>query len=511
MPQRRALVRFGLCALALVGAGTSFASGIDWRREVFYQIFPNSFRDSNGDRVGDFDGIRSELVYLKSLGVTTLMINPIFKSRFYHRYFADDFYHVAPAYGTNEKFFRLVRAAHRVGLKVVLDMETQYVSDRHTWYVQGKAHPNSVVGRYLWNSGGLYTRAPLGGFDGQQIRISALDPANPAVERQIEKVFDFWTAPKGDLASGVDGFRIDHMMDDFDWQHVKTGLLTRLWKPIIQSVRQIRPGAFFVGEQSDWGLGTDLFQKAEVNAVFGFPVRTAFVARDAEKTSAAIRDEAASLPANGTMLNFVENHDTERYASVVSSNPEALRAGAVLALTLPGTPSIYQGQELGMKGIQLHGKTDGNDIPVRLAFRWNATLSAPGTPTWYRGDGPWWNFRHSADHDGISVEEESPKPGSLLNFYKRLIRLRKESAALQDGGLELIPTTTPSVVTYLRTSPDGKERVLVALNLSKSAAHAEILARASGFSPLAGPKPSVTPGGCALDLPAWGSAIVRLR
>jgi alpha-amylase len=470
MPRRCATLS-AACLLSLAAAAQPKPS--PWEHEIFYQIFPISFRDSNRDGIGDFKGIESKLGFLKNLGVTAILINPIFKSRFYHRYFADDFMNTDPAFGTNEQFFHLVRTAHRLHMKIVLDMEIQYVADKHPWYVAAKANPSSAQAKFLWKSKSLYTQGPLEGYDGQKIRASAIDPANPEVLQAIERVFEYWTAPNGDRNSGVDGFRIDHMMDDFDGLHVKKQMLLTFWAPIIRDVRHIKPRAFFVGEQADWGYGSDLYNKAGVDAVFAFQLWYAFTKSGHPNLAAVLTRTAKTPPPDKTQLIFIENHDVERYASMVAGNPSALRLGAVLNLVFKGTPVIYQGQELGMKGIPQRGRTDANDIPDRLGYRWNKSVDAPGTPSWYRGHVPQGVLSFSRSGDGISVEEEEREPYSLLNFYRALIRLRQTHPVLQTGSQIQIPSDNPRIVAFERRLP-GKPTILVFLNVSGQVAEANI-------------------------------------
>ena len=427
-----------------------------WEREVIYQIFPRSFCDSNGDRIGDFKGIASKLDYLTHLGVTTLLINPIQASPMYHNYFADDFMATDPKLGTNAEFFDLVRQAHRRRLKVILDMEVQYVTERHSWY---KDKPG-----YLWDNKGFLTSVPLPLYDGQKVRVFAIDPANPAVLHEVKKVFRYWAAPNGDPKAGVDGFRLDHLMDDFDWQKVKTGMLANFWHPVIADIRSMNPKAFFLGEQSDWdSQGADIYAQADVDAVYAIPQWKVLMAINAATAQKAIDDSQTETPIGKTRVNFIENHDVSRFASNTLSDAALLRLGAVLNLTLKGTPMIYYGQELGMQGKPGKWGSDGNDIPLRLAFRWNRWLEAPGTAGWYWGTGAWAEQAFSTNGDGISVEEAAAS-GSLLNFYRKLIRLRRSNVALREGVQSALDFASQGVVGFVRTA---KTRVAVLANMSQ--------------------------------------------
>jgi glycosidase len=453
-----------LAAIALAPQKPAAVS--PWEREVIYQIFPRSFRDSNGDRIGDFRGIAERLDHIKGLGATTILINPIQMSRMYHNYFADDFYRTDPEFGTNKEFFDLVKQAHRRRIKVLLDMEVQYVADQHPWYVARQKDPASPYAAYLWDDKGFYTSVPLPMYDGTKIQAAAVDPTNPNVQTYMRDLFRYWAAPEGRKADGVDGFRIDHMMDDLDHQGKKTGMLENFWKPIEQDLRRLKPSIFFLGEQSDWGLGAELFEKGDVDANYAMPLAGAILSRDRAKIEKAATETISTTPPGKTHLLFIENHDLQRYATFVESNPNLLRLGAVLSMTMKGTPLMYYGQELGMLGKPGSWNSDGNDIPIRLAYRWIKNPSGAGIADWYRDTGPWSDVAKTTEVEGISVEEQDKDPRSLLNFYRRLIALRKSSAALREGSMRFVDLGDPKVLAFVRETPAST--VYVIANLRES-------------------------------------------
>lgn len=473
-----------------------------WEKEIVYQIFPRSFWDSTGDTIGDIKGIEQKLDYIQSLGVTTILVNPIFASRLYHNYFADDFMKVDPNFGTNEDLLSLVRAAHKKHIKIVLDMEVQYVTDRNDWYQAVQKDPKSRYADYLTPDIALVPEVL--GYNGTKVKIEAINPYNPDVVEYIKSVFRFWIDPYKDKSAGVDGFRIDHMMDDLDNKKVKTGMLEKFWLPIEQDIWKIRPNAFFIGEQSDWGTGADLFKSADVNAVFAFPLQSAIASFDKAKIETEIKALSANTPTGKTQFVFIENHDTNRFASSVKNDPNMTRLGAVLNLTLKGTPIIYYGQELGMRGMKLQGLTDGNDIPDRLAFRWAATRDSPGSCIWYKNTGPWWTDKYSADHDGISLAEETTQKDSLYHFYRRLIELRKKTPALLEGPITLRTTENAHLVEFERG--EGGHKVLIAVNLSGDPQPFALGAKEKVGKDLweeRGSKPNL--------IPAYGFKIVELK
>ncbi len=231
----------------------------------------------------------------------------------------------------------------------------------------------------------------------------------------------------------------------------------------------------------------DYLTQGGVDLVFGFPQRTAIAALDARAIGDSVAATLARMPAGKGQLTFIENHDMSRFASVVGGDARKERIGAALTVLLKGTPLIYYGQELGMKGKQSQAwGSDANDIPDREAFPWHRTADSPGTATWYRDTGPWWSDRYSRDGDGISVEDEEKDSTSLLAFYRRLLALRRARPELRSGGERVLPTDAADVLAIVRES--GTDASVLLVNLgdaprSVAVARAELPA-ALGAGPL---------------------------
>ena len=444
----------------------------NWEGEVVYHIFARSYRDGNGDGKGDFKGIAQGLSTIQKLGCTAIMINPVAKSRVYHNYFADDMMATDPAYGTLADFRMMVRAAHRRHIKVILDMEPQYVADKQLWFAAYTKDPNSRFAKCLWLSGSPAWGSGKNWYDGRVVRVATVNMANPDVKAYVTKVFRFWAN------QGIDGFRIDHMMDDLDNKHVMTGLLKNFWAPVENAVRREHPQMFFIGEQSDWGSNSyvrDIFSKTPTDAVFAFPLWQAIRSFDKGKIVAAMSTMHDLVSPGHTEFTFLENHDTERFASE-EPDLRKQKLAAALLFTLKGTPSIYYGQELGMKGIQGHWGNDGNDIPIRLGYRWGATLADRRTPNWYAGTGPWAKPVFSKDHDGISLAEEEEATNSMLKFYRRLVHMRLSRPELRVGSQTAFDTGNPHVLAFSRII--GSTWLQVLANLSD----AEVTVPVSAYS-----------------------------
>ncbi len=463
--------------------------------QVFYQIFFRSFRDSDGDRIGDLEGLTSELDYIKQLGATTILLTPLQPSPYYHNYFATAFKAIDPAYGTLDDYFAFIRAAHAKGLEVYLDQEFQYVAEGHPWWSTSICKPHAKYADYLlWKDADhcvaepFLGRAEWAGYDGRDIGIAMVNLENPAVRRYFRNLLLFWADPHGDGSGrdGVDGFRIDHMMDDLDHKGLDTHLFENFWTPIFRALRQRRPDIGILAEQADWGYGTRWLTQGHADMVFAFPLLGALASFEKRKIIQTLRATEAATPEGKSQVIFLENHDIDRFMSRIHGDRAKARAGAAIALMLKGNPLIYYGQELGMRGVQPKdvGKsggiplTDAVGIPVREAFRWKADLKAPGSAIWYFGkngrwaDKWWWRNRYNRSDDGVSLEEEMARPDSLYHWYRKLLALRHARAEIGGGSQRILCDDDTAVLCILRQK--GGQRTLLMVNLGKADARPQL-------------------------------------
>ena len=212
-----------------------------------------------------------------------------------------------------------------------------------------------------------------------------------------------------------------------------------------------------------------------MDAAFAFPLASAIRSFDKAKIVAAIDKLEKAIPPGKHELVFVENHDMPRIASDPGITPEKLRTAATLAMLLKGTPLIYYGQELGMRGIQRpEYKSDEKDIGTREGFEWSAKVEAPGEATWYKGPKSYWTERSARDDDGVSVAEEDGDPNSLLNHYRKLLKLRRTHPALTDGDQRVLDST-PDMLAVERST--AGERLLIVANLSAKPATYSVTGR----------------------------------
>ncbi|HET6255331.1 MAG TPA: alpha-amylase family glycosyl hydrolase [Puia sp.] len=433
-------------------------------QEVIYHVFQRSFYDANGDRQGDLKGLGQKLDYLQQLGVTSVLLTPLYESAFYHNYFADDWKKIDPDYGTTGDFTNLARAIHQRHMKLYIDMETQYVTDRHPWWRSAVGNLQSPEKNYLLFDDSQHLKpspiiwgiTELKGYNGVSRKVTTVNLRDAGVLAYNEHLFAYFADPNGDgkFDDGVDGFRLDHTMDDLDGNPRLTELFTRFWAPLIADVKRVNPRLTFVAEQADWGsFGFDYFSKAAIDRVFAFRLALAIASFDKIQLQKTADTTLGMLPRDKEQVVFIENHDIDRFASRVGKDPGKERVAAVLNLLLGGIPSIYYGQELGMfgaGGFNKFGNTDANDIPRREAFEWYAADTGKGMALWYKDTGPWWDSTNLKPFDGVSLQEEQGDPRSLWNWYRQLLTLRKTHPVLQTGDYDSLANPNPKVFSWSR-------------------------------------------------------------
>jgi len=446
--------------------------------EVIYHIFQRSFYDSDGDLNGDFNGILEKLDYLEDLGITTLLLTPICESPFYHNYFSGNFEKTDPRYGTRAEFINLVKAIHRRGMKIYLDMETQYVTEDHIWFKDSFSNPKSKYSNYiLYNDAGntipepiIYGLTALTGYNGTVKKIAPVNLYNKKVREYNFHLFKSFADPNdnGKFDDGVDGFRLDHMMDDLDGNGKLKNLFELYWRPLFTRLKKLNPKLKFIAEQAEWtSYGHEYFEKGNADRVFAFNLQKAIGSFD--KTN-IVNTAASTLKLTSEsrqQIVFLENHDVERFASRVNKNPGKLRAAAAINLLISELPSIYYGQELGMTGsggFSKFGDTDGNDIPQREAFEWYKSDRGKGMALWYKDTGPWWDQTNLVADNGTSLEEEQADPNSLWHFYRALLHLRKTHKALASGKYENTDNDNDHVFSFSRITK--RDTAVVIINLS---------------------------------------------
>ena len=476
-----------------------------WRHGIFYQVYPRSFQDCDGDGVGDIRGIIERLPYLESLGVDAVWLSPIFSSPMADfGYDISDYTGIDPLFGAMEDFDALVEAAHARGLKLILDLVPNHTSDRHPWFEESRAsRDNPKRDWYIWRDGGPDGGPPnnwlseFGGSAWQRDDATGqyyyhaflkqqpdLNWRNPAVREAIFDVMRFW------LDKGVDGFRVDviwHLIKDAAFRdnppnpHYVEGrppnekILTQYSTDqpevhdVIAAMRRVVDefaGRVLIGEiylpvqRLVAYYGNDL---GGAHLPFNFALlSTLWSARSIEKI---VAEYEAALPA-GAWPNWVlGNHDRPRVASRVGR--EQARVAAMLLLTLRGTPTLYYGDEIGMHQLpiapgQVRDPFEKN-VPgigvgrdgCRTPMQWDASRNAG-----FSSAVPWLPLAGDFAHENVVNLEADGK--SILSLYKALIALRKAQPELVSGTYE--PVAAQGDLLLYRRRLDGKA-VTVALNL----------------------------------------------
>ncbi len=430
-----------------------------WFNEaILYEIFPRSFYDSNGDGIGDLKGITQKLDYLQALGVNALWLTPIFASPSYHGYDTTDYYKINPEFGTEAELVELVREAHRRHIRVLLDYVVAHTSDQHPFFKEAFGNPASKYAEwYLWNNPAHTEYETF--FGVKELPRVNYDSAD--AQKYFIDVAKYWMQKTGDgdPKRGIDGYRADYVLN----------VPHAYWKKLRAEVKALNPEFLLLAEAWTGGLDIARYYENEFDATFDFPSYG-----DLEGSNDRVGDsmllggnsgsllfgtlsaESRLFPPGAQSVHFLNNHDTDRVMSEVKGDRARAKLGATLLLTLPPTPMVYYGEEIGMTGTK--APAPDYDKTRREPMDWYAAESGAGMTNWYKPSG-----RNNQAGDGVSVEEEQGQADSLLEHYRALIKLRAGHSALRAGALEKLSLEGSSeALAFLRT--DAQETLLVILN-----------------------------------------------
>jgi alpha-glucosidase len=473
---------------------------------VIYQVYPRSFQDTDGDGIGDLQGIIARLPHLLELGIDAIWISPIFPSPMRDfGYDISNYRDISPVFGSLADFDSLLATAHVRGIKVILDFVPNHTSDQHPWFIDSRSskyHPEREW--YVWREGKRDGSPPnnwqseFGGpawtFDeltGQYYYHAYLKEQpdlnwrNPEVERAMCDVLRFW------FDRGVDGFRVDaihHLLEDEEgrdnppdpnwhdgmppnqrWLQIRTIDQPDVHDSIaaMRRVADAYPDRVMIGEAY---LPIDRLMAYYGTDLTGFhlPFNFHLISTPWDPTSIASLIEVyeAALPSGGWPNWVLGNHDRPRVASRIGS--AQARVAAMLLLTLRGTPTIYQGEEIGLRDVTIQpgqvqdpfelnvpGFGLGRD-PARTPMPWTSQPHGGFT----EGD-PWLPLND--DVQNMNVSAQAADPTSMLSLYKALIRLRRESDLLSVGAFRIM-RAEDGVLAYAREL-QGRQ-LLIALNLT---------------------------------------------
>ena len=459
------MLSFSICISGCVKQGNSTTDEEQpwWENAVFYEIFVRSFYDSDGDGVGDFNGITGKLDYLSDLGIDAMWLMPINPSPSYHGYDVINYFNVNPEYGTMEDFKHLLDEAHRRGMHLIIDLVINHTSSQNPWFVDANNNPDSPYRDwYIWRASDPGYTGPLGtawhpGSHGYYYGIFSdtmpdLNYTNPEVGAEMLKIVNFWLTNVG-----VDGFRVDavkYLIEE--GQKQENTASTHEWlKDFYSAYKADNPQAFTVGEVYGAGAFAATTYIGQLDEIFSFELAGGFVnSAQGESNTAmtsAVKFTLKDMP-DGPLATFLTNHDQNRVMSVVGGNAEKAKVAAGLMLTSPGTPFIYYGEEVGMEGIK-------PDEDIRRPMQWDGNTNAGFT-----SGNPW--REPGENYVSANVANETSDPKSLLSFYRDFIELRSQHPALQDGTWVLVDSDNTGVFSALRI--DQQETILVLANLTKS-------------------------------------------
>jgi len=555
-----------LCAPGLAGPAGAESAAITGRdiippapqwvhHAVVYQVYPQTFYDSNGDGIGDLPGIIAKLDYIKSLGVDAIWINPWFDSPFNDAgYDIRDYYKIAPRYGTNDDARRLCVEAHRRGLKVLFDYVITYTAIDNPWFVEScEPAPGPHSNWYVWTdnvwkdergpgwvhgyghrngnflSNFFWSEPALNYGYGQPDpkkpwQLSSRHPAVLALRAEMQKVMRFW------MDLGADGFRADMASSMVKGRDVNRDTLG-YWREVRKILDENYPEAFTVAEWSDpegaldgafhagfyhWAEGfNDLYQKESWRIGNGMSEGHSFF--DREGKGDVTRFLKRYLPpyqatrAKGYVCLPLGNHDIARLNNNRSTDENELLMA--WGLTMPGVPFVYYGTEIGMRQLHDLPQIEGAFTPragARTPMQW-----APGPNLGFSKADPkqiYLPVDPAADAPTVAAEELDAN--SLLHRVRRLIRLKHTEPALA-AYAEFVPLyAEANMYPFIYARASGDNVVLVALNPSGQAVSAtfDFTVAHQGFELLAGHPAALTdePGKLKIDLPGTSYAIYRV-
>ncbi|MCB9283249.1 MAG: DUF3459 domain-containing protein [Lewinellaceae bacterium] len=447
---------------------------------VFYEIFLRSFSDSDGDGIGDIRGLIEKLDYLEELGVGGIWLMPVHPSKSYHKYDVMDYYGIDPEYGTMADFRELLAEAHRRDMQVIIDLVLNHTDDEHPWFQAALDGPESPFRSfYVWadpdtitEERHLWHQQPADGDKKNQTNeyfygffwkgMPDLNYDYPPVRDSLIRIGKYWLENVG-----VDGFRLDGALFIYPYYHSRRDeylpKTIAWWTDFHREMEAVHPNTFLVGEvwQSDSVLLS--FLSSGLDAAFHFDLSRAILqtVKAGYDTLGLARLDADYQTQFGlysfanpqrTDALFLTNHDQDRLRSELDGNWDQAKMAAALLLTLPGTPFIYYGEELGMLGKK-------PDERIREPFPWG---QGPGQTSWEPVE-----YNTPENTPPLSLQKKDEH--SLWNHYRRLIHFRNEQPVMEEGRIQPFDAALPDgTLGFYRQDQDRRLLVLHQLGASKA-------------------------------------------
>lgn len=477
--------------------------------EIAYEVFVQSFKDSNGDGIGDLRGLISKLDYIQELGATMIWLMPIHPSPSYHKYDVMDYYGIHYTYGTMADMDSLIIEAKKRHLKLILDLVINHTSNQHPWFkASSAADSNEFTNYYVWRNfdevkneiekktttfdsdnitqwheSATRTERYYGFFSA---KMPDLNFDYTPVREEVYKIGKFW------LEKGVDGFRLDaakHIYPDDRLDDTR-----KFWEEFTSEMKKVNPKVKIFGEVwSDPKTVASLF--SGLPSMFNFSLASMIQDCILKKDPKAFNDAYAEMDSVYSSSNvphedatLLSNHDMNRIRSTLGENTGQAKLAAAILLTLPGTPFIYYGEEIGMLGMK-------PDEYIREPFVWSNKT---------RKDSTWLKPKYSIAHKVTPLDSQMMNQKSIFQFYKRWISYRKANPALSLGTIEILQSPYPTILSYIRRYKG--ESIMVIHNLDEKPVEVKIPDK---FTMLA-------PGPNQLDehrllMPKYGSTILKLE
>ena len=481
-----------------------------WQHAVFYEVYPRSYMDSNGDGIGDLSGIASKMDYLKWLGVDAIWITPCFPSpQVDFGYDVSNYVDIDPMYGTLKDFDRMEAAGKKDSVSIVLDLVVNHTSDKHKWFLESeKSKTNSYRDWYIWRDAKAVNQPPnnwtsiFGGSAWQWSGKTSqyyyhffypqqpdLNWRNPKVKDAMFDVTRFW------YKRGVVGFRLDAVDTLFEDPNLTDNPVLpgkdaygqpnqeRRYNTNLPEVMDVMAGLRAIANQYNAVLIGETWTNTveELKRYYGpehdriqMPMDLAFTNIKPPLSAEAFRQHIAGVVGSGEWPVWVmSNHDIVRAYTRFGDgkhDDSIARVLAAMYLTLPGTPILYYGEEIGMQNNDPTRREDVKDPIGRLGWPEQKGRDGERTPMQWSDTPnagfttgiPWLPIPTSYQTNNVATEQKDP--GSILNFYRNLIALRKTNKALLDGDWIALNPDDKNVLSYLRRNKD--EAVIVVLNMS---------------------------------------------
>jgi alpha-amylase len=447
----------------------------EWPHGVNYEVFVLAFADGNGDGKGDFKGLTGKLDYLQDLGVGGLWLMPIMPSPTYHKYDVTDYKDVHPDYGTKEDFQNFVTEAHKRGIRVIIDLILNHTGSDHPWFKDAAAGPQSKYrDYYVWarkdSVRDQIARKAIS-LDSDNITqwhavnndtlaehyygffwagMPDLNFDNPKVKEEFVDIGKFWLTEMK-----VDGFRLDAARHIFPTERATDN--HDFWVWFRGEMTKIKPDVYLVGEVWSDSKTVAPYLKG-LPALFNFDLGYAItnVVGAGKDTIGLVRGYKEIIDVYNASTDsyidatFLKNHDQNRILSELGDNVEKAKMAVSILMTLPGTPYIYYGEEIGMKGMK-------PDEYIREPFIWDHGKKDPAQTSWEEP-------RYSNEQSVTPLSDQVADKNSIYNFYKEWVASRNESQVLTYGTVELPEAEVKEVVSFFRVM--GEDKLFILHNVS---------------------------------------------